>query len=238
MSSADTPARQVSRPLLIALAVLGVAVLAYVLLVLPNLGGDVEQAAPLGSEPVTGVPVPGGSEPAVGEPAPSEPGDQAPVDEASETAADPSFEVFNARDPFEQLVVDDTGGAGATTDTGAVDGTTDTGAVGGTTDTGGGTGSGGGSGAGAGGSGDGGTTGPADDGAQQTVGTTTIRLEEVFDDGGTATVLVLVDDEGYEATEGETVAGDLTVLDIAGNCATMRFEARRFILCEGEQVRK
>lgn len=50
--------------------------------------------------------------------------------------------------------------------------------------------------------------------------------------------LVVVDNEGFEAAEGDTVAGKVTVLDIAGNCATMRFEDNRFILCEGERIHK
>jgi len=227
MTAADTPATQVSRPLVIVLGVLMVGALIYFLLVLPNQGDGVDAVDQSGAV-VVSEPAVVGSEPAVVVPDAdaSEPGDL-PVAESTETAADPSFEVFSARDPFEQLVTDDTGGAGA----GAVDGTTETSApttpVDDTVNA---------------------SPSPADDPAllppvaedpaQTTVGTTTIMLQEIFRDDGVDTALVLVDAEGYEAAEGETVAGDLTVLDIEGNCATMRFDERRFILCEGEQIQK
>jgi hypothetical protein len=51
-------------------------------------------------------------------------------------------------------------------------------------------------------------------------------------------VTVEVNSNGYEAAEGETVAGGLAVLDIADSCATMRFDGTRFILCEGERIEK
>ena len=220
MSDSDAPTSRVSKPLLIVLGVLALAALAYVLLILLNQGDGadtVDQAqAPAGSEPAVVVPEAGDA---------TEPGDgELPVAESTETAAGPSFEVFSARDPFDQLVADSEGGAvGETQDTTApVDGTAplppavpgddtpDTDAP------------------------DPVTGGPA----QTTVGVTTILLEEVFSDGGVDIALVRVDNEGYEAAEGDTVAGGLTVLDIEDNCATMRFEDRRFILCEGEQIQK
>lgn len=217
MSTDDAPTQRVSRPLLIVLGVLLVAALVYFLLVLPGQNGvtDADQTqVVVGSEPpVAGTEVPVLPEDEVTE-APSEVG---PVE--------PTFEVFDARDPFDQLVSAQSSAAtvGETQDTTATTGTT------GTTDT--------------------GTAIPGDvpgavgapvtgDPAQTTVGTTTIRLEEVFRDGGTDKVLVEVNGEGYEAAEGDTVAGEVAVLDIEGNCATMRFDDRRFILCEGEQIRK
>lgn len=221
MRNSDAPTSQWSKPLLIVLGVLVLAALAYFLLILPNQGDSadtVDQAqAPAGSEPAI-VPDAGDA---------TEPGDgELPVAESTETAAEPSYEVFSARDPFDQLVADSEGGAvGETQDT--------TAPVGGTappplppavpgedtpdTDT-----------------PDPVTGGPA----QTTVGLTTIMLEEIFSDGGVDIALVRVDNEGYEAAEGDTVAGGLTVLDIEDNCATMRFEDRRFILCEGEQIQK
>lgn len=78
----------------------------------------------------------------------------------------------------------------------------------------------------------------AADQAQTSVDATAIVLEEVFDEDGQDVVIVQVGGEGYEAAEGDTVAGNLTVLDIADSCATMRFGDTRFILCEGEQIRK
>ena len=50
--------------------------------------------------------------------------------------------------------------------------------------------------------------------------------------------VVVIDNEGYEARVGETVARKVEVLDIVGNCATMRYDDNRFILCEGEQIGK
>jgi len=225
MTDAEAPVTRVSKPVLIVLGVLAVVALVYLVLVLPNQGDGVDAVDRSGAV-VVSEPAVVGSEPAVVVPDAdaSEAGDL-PLAEPTETAADPSFEVFSARDPFEQLVTDDTGGAGV------IDGTTETSAptapVDDTTNV---------------------SPPPADDPAllppvvedpaQTTVGTTTIMLQEIYRDDGVDTALVLVDNEGYEAAEGETVAGDLTVLDIEGNCATMRFDERRFILCEGEQIQK
>lgn len=220
MSGTDTQAAAVSRPLLITLgAVLVVAAAAYVLLIwLPERGDQT-----LASEPgVVAAPPDGAVDGATA---------SEPVAEPTEIAGvEPTFQVFSARDPFDQLVAEDTGGSvGDTQDTAAPAGTTLPPAQ--TSPT--------------------APTAPGDDDpvelppapvtgdpARTTVGATTIMLEEIFSDGGVDTALVLVNDEGYEATEGETVAGDLTVLDIEGSCATMRFDGRRFILCEGEQIRK
>jgi hypothetical protein len=83
------------------------------------------------------------------------------------------------------------------------------------------------------------TTDPTTGGPPQTtVGTTTIMLGEIFRENGVDIALVRIDNEGYEVAKDKTVLGELTVRDIDDNRATMRFEARRFILCEGEQVQK
>lgn len=219
-SDIGTPSSQVRTPLLIGLGVLVLAALAYFfLLFLPNQGDGIDTVddaqAPVGSEPAVVVP---------GEDAAGPVDDELPVAESTETAAEPSFEVFSARDPFDQLVADSEGGGavGDTQDTIApVDGVVvpppvvpgddppDT------------------------------TPDPSTGGPPQaTVGTTTILLEEIFRENGVDIALVRIDNEGYEVAEGETVVGELTVLDIEDNCATMRFEDRRFILCEGEQVQK
>ena len=210
MSTASTDKPKVSKPLLIALGVLAVAALVYLLVVLPNQGGgvgEVDQAeAPVPSESAAGSEVPAG-------------------DEGNETDArpqEPSFEVFSARDPFEQLVSDaDPAPVGGTTDTGATtptDGTAPalSAPVGGTDPSG---------------------STPAPGGGQTTVGTTTIALEDVFAEDGVDKVNLVINGEGYEAAEDDTVA-DVTVLDIEGSCATMRYEDTRFILCEGEHVQK
>jgi hypothetical protein len=125
--------------------------------------------------------------------------------------------VFNARDPFDQLVVEDAGGVGDTQETTSTpeadtDPTTATPV-------------------------DSTPTGSGEP-AQTSVGTTTIRLDEVFDEDRQDKVIVQVGADGYEAAEGETVAGSLTIMDIADSCATMRLDDTRFILCEGEQIRK
>lgn len=219
MSTADTPKRQVSPALLIGLGVVAAIAVGFLAVMLLS-GGDDDLAAD-GSGPVAIA-----SEPATvaTEPAASED----PSEVVDNDAVEQTFEVFDARDPFDQLVADDTTGAGAADDTvgttqpatsttptdGAtpVDGTQPTGAT---------------------------PPAPAGPGpSQTTVGATTILLDDVFTQGGVETAVVVVDDEGYEAREGDTVAGKVTVLDIAGSCATMRFEDKRFILCEGEQIQK
>ena len=218
MSSPTTDQPRVGRPLLIALTVVAAAAAACFAVVILGSSGDDAAAPTVGSSELVG---------------PSEGGGvaemDADVDDASESpsevaAVEPTFEVFDARDPFDQLVADDTAGgdtvgttqpATSTTPTdGAtpVDGTQPTGAT---------------------------PPDPAGPGpSQTTVGATTILLDDVFTQGGVDTAVVVVDDEGYEAREGDTVAGKVTVLDIAGSCATMRFEDKRFILCEGEQIQK
>jgi hypothetical protein len=226
MSDTDVAAPRTRRPLVIALAVLLIAALAYGLIVVLNPGDgvqDVDQTqAVAGSEPA-GV----ASEPTVV--TPETPPEAEGTEEPSEAGtAEPSFEVFNARDPFDQLAIADSGAVTDTEDTAATP-AVDTGP--GTTTPADGTGP--------------GTTTPADgtpsgsgEPAQTSVGTTTIRLDEVFDEDGEEKVIIQVGGDGYEAAEGETVADDLTVLDIADSCATMRLDDTRFILCEGEQIRK
>lgn len=208
--STPSPQSGLGRPLLIVLGVVGVAAVAYVALTLLNKPADV------GSDDAADA-IATSSESADA----AAPAADATADPSEIAAIEPTFEVFDARDPFEQLVADDTGSASDTVGTTApatattpVDGTQPAG----TTD----------------------PTAPTSNGdpSLTTVGGTTILLEDVFTQGGVKTALVVVDNEGYEATAGATVAGDVTVLDIAGNCATMRYEDRRFILCEGEQVRK
>lgn len=206
MTTTTTDRPAVSRPLLIVLGLVAIATVAYLLLA----GGQspdvaaVDPAAPETSSELAVPPV-----------EPAEPTEGSPAI----AAVEPTFNVFSARDPFDQLVADTTGtddSVGTTTPTSSTTPAADTSQP--STDT---------------------TPGAENgDGAQTTVGTTTIRLDEVFREGGTDKVLVQVNSDGYEAAEDETVAGSLTVLDIEGSCATMRFTDTRFILCEGEQIRK
>ena len=200
--TADQPS--VSRPLLIVLAVVAVAAVAFAVVTMLGSSADDVRVTAGPTESVSGP-----SDDAAGEPT------EAPEDISG---VEPTFEVFDARDPFEQLVSDDAGEGGDTVgttqpasdttpseDTQPVDGSQPTS-----------------------------PGGPS----QTTVGSTTILLDDVFTDGGVDKALVVVDTEGFEAAEGDTVAGKVTVLDIAGSCATMRFEDKRFILCEGEQIQK
>jgi hypothetical protein len=207
--TADATGRStVGRPLLIILGVVAVATVAYLLLAG---GGSADVAAVDPAE--TGSPSEVALEPVV-------PAD--PSERPSEiTAVEPTFEVFNARDPFDQLVSDaEVGGVADTQDTITTTPTDDTSPG----------------------------TEPADDAdggdptggepAQATVGTTTITLDDVFREDGVDMVVVEVNSSGYEVAEGDTVAGGLTVLDIAESCATMRFDGTRFILCEGDRIEK
>lgn len=243
MSATDTGQPAVSRPMLILLGVVAVGAVIYGAVFLLGGSDDVDTVDTTAAE-ATEAATPGA--PAAAVPEQDTLGELPDVDDdAIELDEETAFEVFTARDPFEQLVAASTGSAGQ------VDGTTPTQSPpapassqpppppqsGGSTPPGGGSGS-----PPSGGGDDPGSPGdaPADPGQpdQATVGTTTITLEEVFVEGGTDKALVRIDDQGYEVAEGETVAGRLTVLDIEGNCATMRFDDTRFILCEGEQVRK
>jgi hypothetical protein len=198
VTAASTDRPTVSRPLLIGVGLVAIAAIAYLLLT-SGQSDDVAAVDPAASETSSEVALP-----------PVDPTE--PSEEASEvTVIEPTFEVFSARDPFDQLVVEsDAGGVEDTQDTTTTTPTDDSSPG----------------------------TEPSEEPAQQTVGTTTIRLDEVFREGGVDMVVVEVNSTGYEAAEDETVAGDLTVLDIADSCATMRFEDTRFILCEGEQIQK
>ena len=190
-----------------------------------------------------------------------------PSEAAEEGAGDPpeeTFEVFNARDPFEQLVdetVEDdgsggTGGTPTTTDPDPAPGTppaptptTPTspgptpaptaspspGAPGGDDDD-------------VNGDGDvdeddGDTNGDGqvdeDDDGSAEVGGTTVTLVDVFtDDDGERMATVTVNGTAYTVGEGDTFADRFRLLDISGRCSTMLFGDSRFTLCEGEQIRK
>lgn len=214
MSTPTEAQSQVSRPLLIVLAVVAVLAVAYLAVAVLGSSADDEIAAGDPTEAASAAP---GDAAVPGDP------DDGPDEDPSEIGAvEPTFEVFDARDPFEQLVSDDVGSdpVGTTqpvSDTTPTDGATP---VDGSTPT---------------------STAPGAPGGTSsvaTVGSTTILLDDVYRADGVRTALVVVDGQGFDATKGETVAGKVTVLDIAGNCATMRLGDKRFILCEGEQITK
>ena len=171
-----------------------------------------------------------------------------------------TFEVFNARDPFQQLVdasattVDGTGtgaptfpptGTPTTTPT-----TPTTPAPGATTPPTGSTppptgsspddnGSGTDGSTGSDGSSDGSGSDGSSSGSDAQVGGTTVTLVDVFtDDDGERTATVTVNGTGYNVGEGETFGRRFRLLDISGRCATMLFGDSRFTLCEGERIRK
>ena len=241
MSTANQSSSAVSKPLMITLGVVVLAALGYLAITL--LGGDAAGDGPVaaGSEPgsagaseVPGTTVGG-----------LEPSDEASESPSEVAAVEPAFEVFDARDPFDQLVAEDTNPGGeavgdtqltstgaapveapppdltdpTTTDPTTIDPTTTDPTTGTPTV-------------------DDPTTTGAPKRSQTTVEGTTIMLDDVYITGGDEIAVVVVDAEGYEAREGETAGGKVEVLDIAGNCATMRYNDNRFILCEGEQIRK
>ena len=212
MSSSDARSLRLSKPVMVILVVLVIAALAYLLVIMANQNAGVNEI----EQAQATVPP---SEPALGTESSEVAGGETGTTEKPVTPEEPAFEVFSARDPFDQLVVDSTApGVADTTDTGATvpsDTTTQT-PIGGTDPSG---------------------STPAPGGGQTTVGTTTIALEDVFAEDGVDKVNLVINGEGYEAAEDQTVA-DVTVLDIEGSCATMRYEDTRFILCEGEHVQK
>lgn len=71
------------------------------------------------------------------------------------------------------------------------------------------------------------------------VGATQVRLVDVFvDDEGVTRVAVTVNGSGFEVGEGETFAETFRLLDITDQCATFLFGDSRFTLCRGEEIRK
>jgi hypothetical protein len=160
-----------------------------------------------------------------------------------------TFEVFSARDPFQQLVEvtrteagEGSATGGTTTTPGTTPGTTtpDTTTPGtttpgtttpGTTTP---------------GTTTPGTTTPGSGGTDGTtapsgtrVGTTVIRIVEVSTgDDGVVRVSVTINGEGYTVARGETFARSFRVLDITGECTTLLFGDSRFTLCAGEEIRK
>jgi hypothetical protein len=247
-----------NRPNTALLVVLGVAVLVALVffVILPLLGGDDDPAVD-----DTDVVVVDGESPV---PAPS-PTEDFELADPGEVEGDPpaeTFEVFNARDPFQQLVDDETQGDGTTTGgtptlppgTTPVTPTTPiTPAPGATTpppgtappptggDDDGSSGSDG-SDDGSDGSTDDGsgssTAGDGTNGSDAQVGGTTVTLVDVFDDEGERKATITVNGTGYNVAEGETFGRRFRLLDISGRCATMLFGDSRFTLCEGERIRK
>ena len=66
----------------------------------------------------------------------------------------------------------------------------------------------------------------------------TVRLIDVFKDGGTQRAQVQVDGTVYTVDEGETFAESFQVLSVSGDCASMLYGDDQFTLCEGEEILK
>jgi hypothetical protein len=153
------------------------------------------------------------------------PAANAPVPSASPTAAaaasaaaaaEPppeTFEVFESKDPFRPLIVEQTAAAGGTANPAT--------GTGGTSSTGG---------AATGSTGAGGA--PAPSGGQR------VTLLDVLDEGGTTKAQVKVGSTVYKVASGEVFADNFKVVSISGNCVTLLHGDDKFTLCEGEEVIK
>lgn len=239
MSAQSGDQQQVSKGLLIALgavAAIGAAFALWTFVLQPLTADDPASETVAGeASPEPGEATPDAT-PGAGEASPA-PGEATPGPGEDDQAGDdpeggPSerddlgdpVEVVNARDPFQQLVVESTGGGGASGSGTGVGGTP----------TGTGTGSGD-------GSGDGSDTGSGGDSGQDQadVDAITVTLVDVYTgDDGVQRASIEVDDTGYDVLEGETFAESFQLLDIAETCATMLYGDSRFTLCEGDAVRK
>lgn len=211
MSDLDQPA--VGRPLLIGLGAVVVLALVWLLVLGPRLtGGDDDLATPI----VT----PNRTAPA---PAPSPaPGD----DLYPETT-----EVFAARDPFDQLVAAAAEPAPGVGTPGGPPGPSTPGSTPVPT-----TSPGSGPSEGPSGGGGGGGSGRPRSGSSAEVGGTEIKLIDVYD--GATRAVVTVNGRSYDVAEGETFAERFRLLDLDGECGTFLFGDSRFVLCEGDEIRK
>lgn len=197
MTEETVAAEGTNRTLVILLGVLGGVVvlgLLWLFVIDPLLTADVD-------EPAVTPPTPPAEEPEV-EPEP----EPTPVPE--------TFEVFTARDPFQQLAQPVVAAPADPDAPAAPDPTAPPPDP----------------------------TRPGDPGApppDAEVGATRVRLVDVFvDDDGVQKVLVTVNGSGYEVAASEEFAGSFRVLDISPPCATFLFGDSRFVLCMGEEIRK
>lgn len=137
-----------------------------------------------------------------------------------------TFEVFTARDPFQQLVSEDTGGGDLAVVGGqpTADGGTPTDA---SDDTGTGPGS-----------GDGDRTDDGTPPESTTEDGTTVAVDDVFTDDGTEYVLLTANGTAYTLTEGDTFASNWRVEAIDDPCVTLLYGDQARLVCEGESIRK
>jgi len=73
-------------------------------------------------------------------------------------------------------------------------------------------------------------------GSSAEVGGTEIKLIDVYDDATRA--VVTVNGRSYDVAEGEPFAQRFRLLDLTGECGTFLFGDSRFVLCEGDEIRK
>jgi hypothetical protein len=128
-----------------------------------------------------------------------------------------TFEVFAAKDPFEPLIDESSGGGGVTTGGAVVSPGTGTS----TSEP-----------------GPGGSVEPGTDNTGDDVGGHRVSLIDVFVQGGNQVAQVRVDGTVYTVEEGETFAENFQVLSISGDCATMLFGDDQFTLCVGQEILK
>lgn len=254
MSTTDN-GQQVSTPLLILLGVVagGAALFALWTFVISPLltGGDAAPDVVAGpsADPDGAVPDPGAIEPS------ATPPDTDDLEAAQDLLGEPvpeTFEIFTARDPFQQLVVVATGATGTATVVPAdVPDDADPAATPS-------------------------PSGPAvsqpagssdDDDAPDAPelsdgqppgededlttqgdgggeifqpaedGTTTVALDQVtLVPGGPDRASLRIDEDSFEVAEGEVFAERFQLLDLDGACATLLFGDARFTICEGETI--
>lgn len=73
-------------------------------------------------------------------------------------------------------------------------------------------------------------------GSSAEVGGTEIKLIDVYDEATRA--VVTVNGRSYDVAEGETFAERFRLLDLTDDCGTFLFGDSRFVLCEGDEIRK
>ena len=214
MSDIDRP--PVSRPLLIALGAAALLAVLWLLVLSPMLAGDEDDdvVIPPRARTTPEAPVPG------------EDGD-------TETLYPETTEVFAARDPFAQLVSSQPVGSspilddlqpGRSPGTQPLPGESPGGDDGGS--------------GGSGGDGSSGGDGRPRNGSSAQVGGTRVKLVDVYDQDGEPRALVTVNGRSYDVGEGEAFGDRFRLLDLSGECGTFLFGDSRFVLCEGDEIRK
>ena len=66
----------------------------------------------------------------------------------------------------------------------------------------------------------------------------TVKLIDVFRQGGESQAQVQVDSTGYTVAQGEVFAENFQLVSTSGTCATMLYGDDQFTLCEGEEILK